>query len=184
MEKHSDKEYWQLIWEKFKAGDCRAFEIIYNEFVDTLYAYGSKITSNRSLLEDAIQDLFIDVYTYGKSLRQPEYLEFYLFKTLKRIIIRKLKESKRMISVSDNLRTLDLKFPIEDIEEEKLLEENQIFLLQQEIKNLDNKKREILFLKFNSGLSYVEIGKILGLKPGTVKKQVYRIITYFRDKIS
>jgi hypothetical protein len=39
----ADKEYWQLLWDKFKAGDKKAFETIYNEFVDVLFDYGAKI---------------------------------------------------------------------------------------------------------------------------------------------
>ncbi len=61
----SEREYWQIIWDKFKSGDQKAFEIIYNEYVDVLYAYGSKMTSDKSLVEDSIQDLFIDIYTYN-----------------------------------------------------------------------------------------------------------------------
>ncbi len=93
MDHRGDKEYWQFIWDKFRNGDTQAFETIYTEFIDVLFAYGSKITNNKDLLEDAIQDVFINIYTYGKKLRKPELLEFYLFKTLKRILIRKKKEN-------------------------------------------------------------------------------------------
>ena len=90
MDNKANRKYWQVIWERFKAGDRNAFETIYNEFIDVLYAYGAKITPNKNLLEDSIQDLFIDIYRYGSKLRKPEYLEFYLFKSLKRIIIKKI----------------------------------------------------------------------------------------------
>ena len=95
MNQQINKEYWQLIWEKFIAGDCNAFEIMYNEYINALLAYGSKITNDRFLLEDAVHDVFIDVYTYSKKLEKPEYLEFYLFKTLKHKIVKKIKEKNR-----------------------------------------------------------------------------------------
>jgi RNA polymerase sigma factor (sigma-70 family) len=179
-----DKEYWQLVWDNFKAGDRQAFETIYNEFVDVLFAYGSKITSNKALLEDAIQDVFIDVYTYGKSLRHPELLEFYLFKVLKRNLIHKLKENSRFDHSTEVQDHFDLKFPVEFIEQEKQELEKQCKLLQLEIQNLDARKRELLFLKFNSGLTYAEIGQLLNMKPDTAKKQVRRIIKYFHKHLS
>ncbi|MFW6371850.1 MAG: RNA polymerase sigma factor, partial [Bacteroidota bacterium] len=45
------------------------------------------------------------------------------------------------------------------------------------------KKRELLFLKFNSGLTYNEIGVLLDCKPDTVKKQVTRLLRYLQVKI-
>ncbi len=182
MDHNGDKDYWQLIWDKFRAGDRQAFETIYYEFVDILFAYGSKLTPDRYLLEDSVQDLFIDIYTYGKSLRQPEYLEFYLFKTLKRIIIRKLKEIDRFKMSGEITNNFELRFPVEEIEQDEKQLDDRLRLLQKELLNLDVTKRELIFLKFNSGLTYKEIGKLLEINPETAKKQVYRLIKFMRGK--
>lgn len=181
MKTPSEREYWQIIWDKFKSGDQKAFEIIYNEYVDVLYAYGSKITSDKSLVEDSIQDLFIDIYTYNIGLRKPESLEFYFFKTLKHIIIRKIKEKHRFSYPEHLLEQFDLHFHFEKDDIEPV--EEQLVLLQKELQQLDAKKRELIFLKFNSGLTYVEIGKLLGLKPDTVKKQVARLLQFIRKNL-
>ncbi|MDX8339396.1 sigma-70 family RNA polymerase sigma factor [Draconibacterium sp. IB214405] len=182
MDKSVDAEYWQLVWNKFKSGDKTAFKTIYVEYVDSLFSYGARITTDRELLKDAIQDLFINVYTYGSNLRKPELLEFYLFKTLKRIIIRKLSEKQHFSSIQETPSLFNLIF---SIEEESFNEEDDeaIQLLQQEVSELKPSKRELLFLKFNSNLSYVEIGRLLDLNPDTVKKQVYRILKQLRRKI-
>jgi len=174
-----DAEYWQIIWEKFKSGDRDAFQTIYNEFVDVMFSYGSRITSDRDLLKDAIQDLFIDIYTYGGKLRQPQLLEYYLFKSLKRIIIKKLKEKNRYLSIQEIPDTFKITFSVE----ERILDDDldkELKLLQKEISCLDSAKRELLFLKFNSGMTYEEIGNFLNMKPDTVKKQVYRILKHIR----
>lgn len=181
MNRADEKEYWELIWEKFRAGDRRAFETIYSEFVDALFAYGMKMTSHHALVEDAIQDTFLDVYNYGSRLRNPGSLEFYLYKTLKRIIIKKLKEKYRFTHADDFVAQFDLKFPLEESELEDLAEHTG--LLKNELKNLDAKKRELLFLKFNSGLTYTEIGELLNCKSDTVKKQVQRILKLLRRKL-
>jgi len=94
-----NKEYWQLVLSKFKTGDRNSFEEIYNEFSDQLFAYGAKITSDRELLKDCIQDLFIDLYKYNPSIKNPELLEFYLYKSLKRLIIKKRKNSQNVSSM-------------------------------------------------------------------------------------
>ena len=182
MDNKANRKYWQVIWERFKAGDRNAFETIYNEFIDVLYAYGAKITPNKNLLEDSIQDLFIDIYRYGSKLRKPEYLEFYLFKSLKRIIIKKIKENQKLDYTYDSFEHFNLKFSVEEVSEKEVLEKN-IKLLQDELKKLDAQKRELLFLKFNSGLTYSEIGEMLDMKPDTVKKQIQRLLKYIQNKL-
>jgi RNA polymerase sigma factor (sigma-70 family) len=177
----AEREYWQIIWDNFQKGDRDAFQTIYNEFADVLFSYGIRITDHRALVEDAIQDVFIDIYSYGSVLRKPESLEYYLFKTLKRIIYRKLKEKYRYSHPEEMTEYFDLTFPIEekvgDISDENLQ------MLQTELHKLDTKKRELLFLKFNSGLTYREIGKLLNLNPDAVKKQVYRLLIKLRRKM-
>lgn len=181
MDRTDEREFWNLIWEKFRAGDRRAFETIYNEYVDSLFAYGLKMTPHRALVEDAIQDTFLTIYHSGSRLRKPESLEFYLFKTLKHIVIRKLKEKYRFTHPEDFVAQFDLKFPLEESELEDLAEHTG--MLKEELENLDARKRELLFLKFNSGLTYNEIGTLLDCKPDTVKKQVQRILKLLRGKL-
>jgi len=140
-----------------------------------------RLTKDKALLEDAIQDVFINAYSYGKSLRKPESLEYYLFKTLKRIILKKLKEKNRLNQPEEMNTQFDLKFTIEESNQE--ISEEQLIKLQQELLKLDTKKRELLFLKFNSGLTYKEMGQLLNLSPDAVKKQVYRLLKYIREKL-
>lgn len=183
MDRRIDTEYWEVIWKTFKAGDRDAFRTIYNEFVDALFSYGYKITSDRDLVKDSIQDLFLDIYSYGSILRKPESLEFYLFKTLKRIIIRKLIDQKKYTSEQEMKNIFELNFIVEDdLSSEEL--EDKLSFLQNELSQLKPDNRELLFLKFNSGLTYQEIGNLLEIKPNTVKKQVYRILSQLRKRIA
>lgn len=178
-----DKNYWKLIWNNFKAGDRTSFEMIYNEFSDVLFAYGSRILSDKELLKDSIHDVFVDIYRYGSELRNPESLEFYLFKTLKRNIIRKLKQARLTPLTDENITTFDLKFDLEDEIMQDDPDSDRLVLLQKFLQLLDHSQREILFLKFNSGLTYPEIGKLLNVKPDTVKKQVYRLLDHLRSEM-
>jgi RNA polymerase sigma factor (sigma-70 family) len=171
-----------MVWERFKTGDRQAFDEVYQEFADLLFAYGTKITSDRELLKDCIQDLFVDLYRYSDRMNTPEYLEFYLFKSLRRLIVKRLKKEKRLTSFPENeLLPFDMKFSLEDELIQNESENARLKSLQQLLQTLDLQKRELLFLRFNSGLSYIEIGQLLGMKPDTVKKQVYRLLDYLRE---
>jgi len=179
---HKGKAYLVATWSRFKSGDRYAFEEIYTEFIDSLFAYGIKISNNRELIKDSIQDLFIDLYRYEIDLKKPESLEFYLFRSLKRIILKKLKKNRKTESFEE---TDSLEFDLTyNIEEHFIQNESHRVLrqkLQQVLSGLKPKSRELLFYKFNSNLSYVEIGKLTGLKPDSAKKQIYRIIKGLRE---
>ena len=102
---------------------------------------------------------------------------------MRRNIIHKLKENSRFDHSNEIQNFFDLKFPVELIDQEKQLMERQCKMLQLEVQGLDAKSRELLFLKFNSGLTYNEIGHLLNLKPDTVKKRVRRIIKAFHNHL-
>jgi RNA polymerase sigma factor (sigma-70 family) len=178
-----DTSQWFGVWKRFQSGDRFAFGEIYMEFADALFAYGSKITSDRELLKDCIQDLFYNLYRYNIQLKNPESLEFYLFRSLKNDIIRKIRNSYQEASLTDDgMFQFDLRFQAEqDIHD---VESNELRLnaLHKILQTIDPPKRELLFLKFSTGLNYSEIGEIVGMNSDTVKKQVYRTLDSLRDK--
>ncbi len=178
-----DREYWKGIWELFINGNRLAFHEIYNEYVDVLFAYGMKITPNRELVQDSIQDLFVNLYKYRKNLTNPDYLEFYLMRSLRRMIIKEVQQNRKVAKVDEEeLLSFHLKF---DLEEQLIASEsadNRMVSLQKMLTSLDSGKRELLYLKFYSGLNYREIGDLLGIRPDTAKKQVYRLLEDLRGR--
>jgi len=178
-----DRNQWVDVWRRFRLGDRFAFSEIYEEFADVLFAYGIKITSDRELVKDCIQDLFYNIYRYNIKLQQPEYLEFYLFRSLKNDLIRKIKNKNQQSSLNDeNVVLFDLKFLAEHENHEHESDELRIEALRKILETISPQKREMLFLKFSTGLNYAEIGEIVGMKADAVKKQVYRTLDDLRDR--
>lgn len=179
-----DRNQWAGIWIRFREGDRSAFSEIYEEFIDVLFAYGSKITTDRELLKDCIQDVFINLYRYNLNLNHPEYLEFYLFRSLRNEIIRKVKKQRQESALTDEgLFLFDLRFQAEQESFDPETDELKSEALLQLIQSLDAQKRELLFLKFSTGLNNHEIGEMLGLNHETVKKQIYRLLQSLRSQI-
>lgn len=177
-----DKAYWINVWNRFNSGDRIAFEEIYSGYIDVLFAYGSKMTSEKELVKDSIQDLFIDLYRYKIVLNQPKSFEFYLFKSFKRLIIKKIKKlSKTRNLTTSDFFAFELKFDLEEDYIQKETEKTRLVILQKILNDLSQSSRELLFYKFNSNLTYKEIGVLTEMKTDTVKKQIYRIISGLRE---
>jgi len=178
-----DRAHWIEVWYRFRVGDQAAFGEIYEEFIDALFSYGCKITRDRELVKDCIQDIFIDLQRLNPNLHHPEYIEFYLFKSLKNAVIHRLKENKRNDTLPvQEMSVFDLTFNIEQDVFDQQSDQLRLDKLKTILQALNPQKRELLFLKFNTGLNYVEIGHLLGLNPDTVKKQVYRTLDHLRGK--
>jgi len=178
-----DRTHWMEVMFRFRSGDQTAFGEIYSEFIDSLLSYGLKITQDHELVKDCIQDIFIKLHKLKPNLYHPEYIEFYLFRSLKHTISNQFQKNRKILSIEDaKISHFELRFNIEqeikDPESDHLRKEK----LKQILQTLDPQKRELLFLKFSTGLNYVEIGHLLDMNPDTVKKQVYRTLNHLRGK--
>lgn len=170
-------DYWKIIWQDFQDGSNDAFEKIYNQFVDRLYRYGTKISSNEDLVKDAIQQLFIEIHTSRKNLSNPDNIEFYLLKALKRIIIHKETQERKYFDYQDaDVTPFEIELDIENKIVSSEHEQSKLRLLNEIITSLPNEKKELLYLKFYSGLNNQQIGAMIGVKAETVQKQIIRIL--------
>ncbi|MFI5264461.1 MAG: RNA polymerase sigma factor, partial [Candidatus Kapaibacterium sp.] len=52
----------EKIIEAFIAGDVDAFKYVYHKYRDRIFSYCLYITSNKSLADDAFQEVFIRIY--------------------------------------------------------------------------------------------------------------------------
>lgn len=156
-----------------------SFRRIYDHFFDRLFQYGCKLTGNTELVEDSIQELFLTVYTNRDHLSDTDNVEFYLLKALKLTIYGKLRKEKRMIFRNEERDEFTLQFLIET-EEPENIEQRKIELILKSLNELSPAAREIIYLKFYSDLDYRQIGSMLGIKPDSAKKQVYRIVSSLR----
>ena len=59
---HTKSRDWTSVWMRFKEGDLNAFQEIYDGFLPNLHAYGAKLAPGFELLDDCIQELFLELY--------------------------------------------------------------------------------------------------------------------------
>ena len=181
---HAKSRDWTSVWMRFKEGDLNAFQEIYDGFLPNLHAYGAKLAPGFELLDDCIQELFLELYTHRKNLKIPENLEFYLLRSIRRIVFHKIKKENRFINLEENLtKSFAFELELENYQNDDFRQE-KIEVVKSALGELTTNQREILFLKFYNNLSYFEIGEILGVKPDSAKKQVYRIVERLRMDLS
>lgn len=58
----SNKMDDKVLWNLLVKGDQKALEILYQRYYSLLLNYGLKCSTDRELVKDCIQDLFINLY--------------------------------------------------------------------------------------------------------------------------
>jgi RNA polymerase sigma factor (sigma-70 family) len=164
------------LWTLFKQGDWQAYTKLYNQHFKLLTNYGHKFTRDVALIEDAVQDLFIKLWTNRAALGNPLSVKNYLFKALRSIIFRKLHVRSRFTSVEEN----DEVFPFEVSFDQTVIEDEEAQVLQHKMKaiigTLPPRQQEIVFLRFYEGFSYPEIADIMAITVASTYKLLYKAL--------
>ncbi|SHJ80173.1 RNA polymerase sigma factor, sigma-70 family [Tangfeifania diversioriginum] len=173
----------QLIWESFKAGNKEAFAQLYDQYVQVLFRYGTKLCPIDDFVKDAIQEVFLDLYQKRKKNdTNPQNLKYYLILALKRNLIKKLQRKRKAV---DDEIDFDLKFePVYSIESIIIEEEEEKelqFKINEAVRQLPARQKEALYLRFNESLDYTEVAQLLEISVESARKQVYRALKTLRE---
>ncbi|MEI7423998.1 MAG: sigma-70 family RNA polymerase sigma factor [Prolixibacteraceae bacterium] len=170
------------VWNQFILdGDLDTLSQIYFHYYDVMYDYGLRHTSDKQSVEDAIQDVFINLIKSRKGLGEVKNLTGYLIATFRRQLFINLNKLKRIILTEktpeenfDYFKSPDYDFS--DNENQEILHST----ISQCISNLTSKQKEIIFLRFERELSYDEIAKTLHISVESCYKSTYRSIKIIR----
>jgi len=171
----------QIDWRAFVAGDERIFERVYHTFFDAFYNYGRKYTSNTALVEDTIHDLFVRFWKNRANLNEPPSLKNYLFRAFRNHMFDRLRVDGKY--VTDELGD-HYKFDLAPSPEEtRVMNEHEKAVhtqLATAMKQVSDRQREALFLRFYAALSYEEIAATMGITVKATYKLMARSIDAMR----
>ena len=170
-------------WIAMKSGDKRALIFFYTRYFNSLYNYGTRITKNRSLAEDCIQDLFTEFWSKHEGLSEVKNIKYYLFKSLRRKIIYKLTRESKVI-VSDKLLSFDIELSHKTHYLNQQINAEIRKKVSDLVQALSPKQREAIFLIYYEELSYEEASLIMELKVKTVYNLVHMAISKLRESKS
>lgn len=174
-EEKKDVDY---LWELLRCGNKEALGQLFLHFYTPLFNYGIKITSDEEVVKDGIQELFLRLWKRYFSLDQAKSVETYLLFSLRRILLRQIKNHKKKLE--RNKEYLDdvfsSSFSIEELMIRKELKEEQKKEVVNAINHLNNRQKETLFLRYSHGLTNSEIAEIMGINEQSVRNNLSRAI--------
>lgn len=160
----------QQLWQQLREGDKQALSDIYQTQVDALFRYGCQFTRDERLVEDMIQDLFIELWKNHTGLGPTDAIRQYLLVALRRKIVRQLQQSNQRQEKAAQNWTAETRTVAADhqlIKEEEISEQQQ--RINQALAQLSERQREVLYLKYFEGFNYKEISEMLQINHQSVR---------------
>jgi RNA polymerase sigma factor (sigma-70 family) len=174
----------QELWKEFKGGCEQAFSYIFHKHYSFLYNYGAKLTSDKDLIKDSIQELFIILWESRSRLGDTMSIKFYLLKSFRRHVIRTLTASNKYVDKSHLLENYRFEmvssYERELIESQSCLEQQEH--LQEALSRLSPRQKEVVYLKFYENMSYHEITELTSLNYQSVRNYIHQAIQALRRK--
>jgi len=158
------------LWHSFKLGNKNAFEQLYNLYFKELGSYGMRLSSSKIVVEDAIHDIFIDLWRRKEYLSEVENIKFYLFRSLRNQLSRTLQKdifegAEDVNNFLDYLSTISTEQ--ESIDSDTNQQQRQS--IQRALGNLSYRQAEVIHLRFYQGLSLDEVASIMQIPKQVVK---------------
>lgn len=172
-----------ILWDSFRSGNEEAFVRLFHLYADLLFYYGCSITPDRDLVKDSIQELLCSLWERGPDCPTVTNLKAFLFTSLRRQLLRKLQYDRRYEYLEENEAAPEYELPNESVEAEIIRRETDELSrqrLQFAVKNLPNRQREAIHLRYYEGLSYEEIAQVMEVKKGTVGRFIAQAIDGLR----
>jgi RNA polymerase sigma-70 factor (family 1) len=170
-----------ILWQSFKRGEWDAYTRLYDAYFSTLNNYGHKFTRDKELIEDAVHDLFVRLWTTKGRLSDPVSVRNYLFKSLRNILLRKMKSEEKFTDIDGQEYPLSFSISygsetVKRMEDRELQEKIKSF-----IETLPPRQQEIIYLRFYEGLSYEEIADVMSISVKSAYKLLYKALENLQD---
>lgn len=162
-----------------EALDANTFEVLFHRYKNLVYRVAYQILDNRDEAEDALQEVFFQVYrSYHTYDPAKGAFTTWLYRITVNHCLRQRRKQKISIVPLDDFFSLFSTLP-QSMGDESA-NDNEI---KQAMARLNDQFRVVLILRYFSDLSYDEISRILEIPMGTVKSRLARAIKTLRREL-
>ncbi len=171
----------KLSWQNITNGDEEAYKNVYIFYFKKFYNYGRKFTGDITLIEDCIQEVFLEIWSKRKKIDGINTPDSYFLSVFRYMLLKKMKQA------------------VNQIELDQLDEEPNFFLnaeqsvdidpdlkekLQDALNNLTARQREAVFLRFYEDLTYEEVASVLNISVKATYKIMARSLQALKKNLS
>ncbi len=171
----------QELVERAKKGDESAFEVLVTDNEKRIYNLCRRLTGNPEDAAELTQEAFLNAWRGLGRFQGESCFSTWLYRLASNACIDFLRKEKRRqnlsmtVSLDDEEEERQVELPDERYTPERELERTEVRqAVAAGLERLTPEHRQVLVMREINGLSYAEIGGVLGLEEGTVKSRIAR----------
>lgn len=153
-------------------GDLASMSGIYEHRNRALFRYFYRLTGRQALAEDLTHEVFLRMIRYRETWRADDGFDAWMYRIARNAWIDHTRRHRRETGMGEG--------EMEQIESgresafETVAKEQDLATLHRALRRLPDDKRELILMSRFQGLSYEQIGRIVGCEANTVKGRMFR----------
>jgi RNA polymerase sigma-70 factor (ECF subfamily) len=162
----ADEELMELV----RAGQSRAFEVVFDRHVDAAFSLAYRMCGSRSRAEDVTQEAFLSAWRGGRSYDPSRgSVRSWLLSTVRNRAIDAFRVDAIKTSRDVDDEHLGEWMPSPHLTELEAVRRDEAERVRSAVEELPAEQRRVIELAYFSGFTHTEIAQMLDLPTGTVK---------------
>lgn len=167
--------------EQLKTGSKAAFRELFDNYAPKIHAFIVSYLKNEADAEELLQDVFLKLWEKREQLDSSKNIKSYLFKISVNLIYdfirsRNLQHAYREYTNNDQTLRSDSTW-------HEVVYDDMLDHLRQLVSVMPEQRQRIFKMSKEEGLSSDEIASQLQLSKRTVENQLYRAVSFLKEKI-
>src|SRR4051812_27892443 len=148
--------------------------VLFSRYQSPLFNFYCKLTGDRSLSEDLVQDVFYRVLKYRQTYKPGTSFKTWLYQIARNARVDNFRKQRPQVELEESMAPTVI--PMDTVQQTQ-----ETALLHRALMQLPEEKREVLILSRFQELKYEEIAALLGCQPNAVKVKVFRALKDLRE---
>lgn len=159
-------------------------EELFSALESPLLGYALRLTGERGVAEDIVQDAFMKLHEQFEDVREPHK---WLYRTVHNLALNHRRDTGKIVSLEQKSEEASAGAETADpqpLPDEQIARLEGIGLVRLSLETLDKRSRELVQMKFHDGLSYKEIAARTGLSVSNVGYVLHHALKAIADELA
>lgn len=179
------EEAAQTLLAAYRQGDQNAFMSLYDMYAEMLLNYGLCITSDKELVKDCVQDVFIKLISKSQDLQVTKVTSYLLISLRNRLLDEFRRKNYMTETAVEDIRISST--TVEDVENSYILDEsslNNVRKVQILMDELTPRQHQVFTLYYIEQRKYEDICDIMQMNYHSVRNLVHRGMLKLRAAVA
>lgn len=155
---------------------------IYEEYSKTIYKYLLTLTNNVEIAEELLQETFYSAVKNINKFRGDSNIKNWLYKIAKNKYIDYYKKNKKIKEIK--IDECNENVLLDDSFEDKFENKEKLLNICKKIHRLDEKTKEVVYLRIGTNFNFREIGNIIGQSEDYARTIFYRAKIKLKEELN